>query len=264
MLATLLVSALTSVASVKLTGTLRWQINGGDITIYAGSVNNSAKAATGDVRLEVWAFTTPYKGQALNGYIIGTYDMGQLAGKQKVSNIAVSVPYAKPGTYNGDAYYTTMFVYEYKNGAWAVDSYYTFNSTVPLDSGYDGGLSQGATGSLIQYVGNVSYYIYGYGVTLSANEIENANSSYKLSGTLRMQLWATTTPYTGGTINGYVLGQYTIGQLGHGNNYFNLANTVPYYTPPYGNYYLTLVLEMYNNGGYGIINYVNFSGLHTL
>ncbi len=251
---------LVSAAAVKLNGPLSWEIAGDSISIYAKSVNNTGKAVSGDVRLEVWAFTVPYKGQSVSGYKLGSYDLGQLAGKQVVKNIAVSVPYTAPAFYNNDAYYTTIFQYEYKNNAWVVDSYYTFNSTVPLDSGYEGGLSMGATGSKIQYVGQVSYSIFGGEVELAAAEIENANASYKITGTLKMQLWATATPYKSGTINGYVLGEYQIGQLGNGTHYFNVDKTVPYSAPPSGTYYLTMTLDMYNKGVYKIYDHVNFSG----
>ena len=254
---------LVSAASVKLSAPLNWEINGGDITIYAGAVNNTGSAISGDLRLEVWAFTSPYNGKYQDGYMLGAYDVGQLAGKHAIRNIAATVPYTAPSTYNNDAYYTTIFLYEYKNNSWVVDSYITFKSTVPLDSGYQGGLAQAAVGRLIQYVGEVSYDVVGNEVTLTANEIENANSSYKVTGTLKMQLWATSTPYTGGTIYGYVLGEYAIGQLVHGGDYFNLNNTVPYYAPPYGTYYLTMTLNMYTSSGYKIMNYINFSGQQT-
>jgi hypothetical protein len=254
---------LVSAAPVKLMGPLSWEINGGSITITAKSVNNTGAAMSGDLRLEVWAFTSLYKGQSLSGYRLGSYDLGQLAGKHQFAPIDVTMAYNPPAYVNNDAYYTTIFQYEYKNNAWVVDSYYSFNSTVPLDSGYEGGLSMGATGSKIRYNGLISYDIFGSEVTLGAATIENGNANYKISGTLKMQLWATTTPYTSGTINGYVLGEYTIGQLGHGNHFFNVDNTVGFSSPPSGTYYLTMTLDMYNKGVYKIFDHVSFSGTHN-
>jgi hypothetical protein len=66
----------------------------------------------------------------------------------------------------------------------------------------------------IDMSGTVGYDRYGGTVTLSASRIENYGAIGSSSGTLVLQLWATSMPYYGQSIlNGYKLAEANLGIL---------------------------------------------------
>lgn len=69
-----------------------------------------------------------------------------------------------------------------------------------------------------------------------------------VSSTLRLEVWATSTPYTGGTLSGYKISQVVVGTLTAGFQFTNLDYTVPQLvTPPNGTWYMTMVAAEFTN-----------------
>ena len=105
--------------------------------------------------------------------------------------------------------------------------------------------------------GSTSYRISAKGAFINAAKIVNSGDS--TSGALRLRLWATKNRYTGGSINGYVVATRGLGELSAG---YRL--TIPskeescIKKPRRGSYFMTLTLEEYRNGGYVVIDSVNF------
>jgi hypothetical protein len=117
--------------------------------------------------------------------------------------------------------------------------------------------------NLPYFHGNLSYAGLGSGnVTLGADQIVNGRSS--TSGTLRMELWAFSAPYTGGS-SGYKSAQTSqLNPLGAKASYTNISQTVSQLTtPPAGTWYLSMLLTEYtgstNNDGFTVDDYLNFS-----
>lgn len=99
-------------------------------------------------------------------------------------------------------------------------------------------------------VGHVSAYLQNGSERIQIDHIVNSRSS-GTSGTLRVELWATTTvPIFGNTIQHHTLAGFTLNPLPAGYEYNNVDETVAYTAPPAGCYYLTLALEEYQNGTY--------------
>lgn len=100
-------------------------------------------------------------------------------------------------------------------------------------------------------------------VHITGAKIEN-NSAGGKSGTLKIILYLTATKYSGGSISGYPLAEYTFGQLEGGYYYHDIDKRLDFSsTPPVGNYYLTLCLCEYNESYY-IKDYLNFDNLLTI
>lgn len=112
-------------------------------------------------------------------------------------------------------------------------------------------------------VGTVQYQITGSTVVLSANQISN-ESSTETSGTLRLELWAFSSPYSGSAQQGYLLAQYTLQPLKPNYYYPALSETVAYTAPPDGTWSYALLLTEYTGAstddGYSVDNYADFSG----
>ncbi len=87
------------------------------------------------------------------------------------------------------------------------------------------------------------------------------NNRSTKSGSLRLKLFLTSSKYNGGDINGYVMADYLLddGDPLEGGHYYHsviFSDTEGF--PPYGEYYVTLVLLEYD-GEYYIEDYLNFS-----
>lgn len=123
------------------------------------------------------------------------------------------------------------------------------------------GAAAGAEGC--QFVGNVDYSYGGNTAVLTADQIENFDPA-GVSGTLRMELWALTVPYTGTGGTGYKVAQYVIGQLPAGASLYNVSSgPVPFVLPPTGTWTFVLFLTEYaglaSDDGYGPTDWRNFT-----
>ena len=117
--------------------------------------------------------------------------------------------------------------------------------------------------SNVQFVGNVGYSYAGNLATLTADQVANFSSS-GISGTLRLELWAFPTPYTGSAQTGYKLAQYTLGQLVAGFSYNGISSgTIAFASPPNGTWIFTILVTEYvgtgADNGYVPDDYHNFS-----
>ncbi len=102
---------------VRLAGSWSYQYNGSTVTLSSTQVKNHASGGnSGTLRLELWAFETPYNGGALPGYRLATYQMSTLNGGSSLSNIvsgAVAATYPPNGTWN-----IALLLSEYSGTTW--------------------------------------------------------------------------------------------------------------------------------------------------
>ncbi|MBV8665651.1 MAG: DUF4214 domain-containing protein [Burkholderiaceae bacterium] len=102
------------------------------------------------------------------------------------------------------------------------------------------------------------------------NYNNSSSSSGAYTGSLRARLWAVSTPYSGGTITGYVEGLYTPNFSGQGsqssnqldNGYYvaNIQSTASGTNAPAGIYCLVATLEEYQASGvYTIVDWATYS-----
>ena len=120
-----------------------------------------------------------------------------------------------------------------------------------------------AQASNVQFVGTVSYSFAGNIAELTADQVSNFDSG-GFSGTLRVELWALSAPYSGSNTVGYKMATYTLGQLTAGFHFSNVdSGAVSFIQPPDGTWWFTLLLTEYTAGplddGYTVRDYRNFS-----
>lgn len=110
----------------------------------------------------------------------------------------------------------------------------------------------------IDMSGSVSYNQVGNTVNLQVQRIENFRAVGSYSGTLMLQLWATSTTYTGYPLFGYKMAEANLGQL-YGQYYLSFVNrTVPYLAPPNGTHNIVLVLTEWTGFSYQPVDWYNF------
>jgi hypothetical protein len=112
------------------------------------------------------------------------------------------------------------------------------------------------------FVRDVGYTYGSSAAVLTADQIGNFEPFN--SGTLRMELWALTAPYTGAAASGVKLAQYVVGQLATGLVLSDVnSGTVPFIAPPQGAWRIVLFLTEYTaapyNDGYSVTDWRNFT-----
>jgi hypothetical protein len=110
--------------------------------------------------------------------------------------------------------------------------------------------------------GSVSATWGSSGIDMKAGSVQNQNSS-GTSGTLRLELWATTTaPVFGDSISFYSLGPTDVlGTLDAGFQFDNVDSGLlsPYTPPPTGCYFVTVALTEYNGSEYVYVDLRTFN-----
>lgn len=110
----------------------------------------------------------------------------------------------------------------------------------------------------IDMTGAISYNQIGSTVNLQVQRIDNLRASGSYSGTLMLQLWATSMTYTGYPLFGYKMAEANLGRL-YGQYYLSFVNrTVSYLAPPNGTHNIVLVLTEWNGFSYQPIDWYNF------
>src|SRR5207248_5929804 len=138
-----------------------------------------------------------------------------------------------------------------------------FIALLPLTLVLLGAAPFGAKASNVQFVGTAAYSYAGNSVVLTADKVENFDSS-GYSGTLKLELWALAAPYTSGSVTGYKLAEYTLGQLSAGFYYYNInSGSIFFSYPPNGTWHFAMFVTEYVasplNGGYVFDDWINFS-----
>jgi len=267
----------TSTSSVAIVGNYSYtpDLAAGTVQLDVAEIqNNSSTNTTGTLRLELWLTTTPFTGGSINGYRVATYQVsgssnGELGPNQYFSSIAATVPLS--GLPGSGTYDVALLVTEYSNSCGAsdhfcLDTYGMFPSSFTIG----GGGNTGGNGN-ISIVGS---YAYSANASLSSAQLQvaeilNSSATYK-TGTLRLELWLTTTPYAGGLITGNRIASYQItgssnGTLGPNQDFSNINVSVPLGDlPGPGTYDATLIVSEYTNScgttdGYCIDTYGTFA-----
>lgn len=100
---------------------------------------------------------------------------------------------------------------------------------------------------------------YQYGtntVTLTVGKITN-NATGGNSGSLRLELWAFSSPYDGTAMPGYRLAQHQLSVLNGGSAYNNVSSgSITATLPPTGTWHMALLLTEYNGSSFVVRHYL--------
>lgn len=118
----LFIASLAHATDVGLTGPWGAQINAGTSVLSVGKVSNYATGGTsGSLRLELWAFDTPYAGGAQQGYHLADYQMPALAARSEYANVvSPSVTTTRPAA---GTWYMALLLTEYNGSTWIMRAY---------------------------------------------------------------------------------------------------------------------------------------------
>jgi competence ComEA-like helix-hairpin-helix protein len=108
--------------------------------------------------------------------------------------------------------------------------------------------------------GAVRYTISESDVSLRADRVCNPRHHDNLSGSLSLDLFALSEPYTGGEVRGEVVATAPLGQLAGQSLLENVDRTVPFSAPPAGQWHMVLVLREWTlAAGFVIRDFCSFA-----
>ncbi|MDA9575844.1 hypothetical protein N9R87_01760 [Flavobacteriaceae bacterium] len=108
------------------------------------------------------------------------------------------------------------------------------------------------------FSGSWGYEIDGKEITVYGDKIQNQNNGGR-TGTLKIAVWATNYPYSGGYINGYNLFERTLEPLNGGYYYQDVSKSGWCTYPPSGMYSITILLMEYISYDYKIVDYITMN-----
>lgn len=107
--------------------------------------------------------------------------------------------------------------------------------------------------------GAFSHSLSAQQLNLRVERIYNPRSSENLSGTLALELWALSEPYTGGQFQGQALAGVELGRLAGQGSLEALERVLPFSAAPAANACLTLMLREWTANGYVTRDYRNLA-----
>lgn len=250
---TLHLLASSASASPRFNGSTGYQFssNMSTVTINTGMIDNiEAKNTTGTIMVKLYATTTPYKSGAITGYTLASFKLDALKPGQFYRDLRKVVTYTAPPAKG--TYYITLGLLEYDGARYVLVDHRNMSKTValaPLEL-----LSISSPWSWQTSYANRT-------VTLSVGKVSHRRTGH--TGSLKIALWATETPYRGGKISGYQICSLAKAPLEPGYSYSNIKTTVPFTPPPDGTYFITLVLTESDGQSYKIVDYLTSSDAQT-
>lgn len=242
-------------AAPDMTGGSRYQFGPNNATVSFGCdriVNTSSENATGTIMLKLWAMDAPYRGGTLNGYLLGSYKLEALAGGNVYNRPNKSVKCTVPP--KRKHWYLCLALTEYRKGGYVIVDHINFNDPVLL----------GVPPRQFTLSGPWKWQVSGDYATVDIDVAKISHTRTGNTGTLRLALWATKTPYNGGRISGWEVGMVQKKALDAGYNYSNVHNTAKFVKPPTGSYYVSLLLLEYDGGEYVIKHWLSGSKTTTI
>ncbi len=112
--------------------------------------------------------------------------------------------------------------------------------------------------------GNCGYAIHGDKVTLTIDEIANNRNSGCISGTLAVELWATSLPYPVADMASQVLASCSIGELYDQHYLAHCQYELDFLQPTEGTWSVSLLLREWTETGYITRDYVNFTAPYVV
>ena len=257
-LVSLLVAVPLRAQDIDLLGDASWKQSGSQLRISAERIDNTRDLGTsGYLRLQIWGTTNIYDGLSdMTGFPLGTYNLGGLPAGSYFANLNRVVRYYRPPP---GLYYTTMTLEEQTaNGSFYIVDWENFPGVVNFGKYGAGSANLGSNGD-VGFFGYVSWLAGGGRVQFYAEEVLNQRTSGR-TGVLRARLWATSTRYEGGVLQGYPMATTRIGRVYAGSYLPNYSRYASFRPPPSGEYYVTMILEELVGRYWNIVDYHTFEG----
>lgn len=230
--------------NVRLGSNHSYGFSGDHVRLDAELLVDTPEAAEGrDWALQLWACSGPFDGHASAGTLVAQAPVGPLSAEpqQYVGAEAFAFPPAGHGIHS---------------------------MVLVLAAGHDGRFDEvhdyanyPRTECFAQpeINGTAGFELGDDSATLSAEGITNPRAPDNLSGTLSLELWALTAPYTSGKPDGVQLAASQLGCLGGQQAWHDVRVDAPVASKPAGNWHLSMLLREWTPIGFVTRDYANFA-----
>lgn len=236
---------------LELSGDVSYHIADDEHTVILDAErlsNLSSWGISGTINLELWAFSQPYSGSGA-GYQLASEPLGELyAGEYFYDIHSGPIHFVRPPP---GVWYFALLAREFVAGpgdGFVTRDYVNFSSPMWV--------AGGAYAEDVEFFGATQWTIHNNGtVQMQVEKLENT-CDLGTTGSLRLDVWATASPYTGGSVTGYRFGTMPLNPLPARYAYNHINQTVAYQPPPDGYYYVTMTISEYKGGQFKILDYV--------
>lgn len=264
--------------NLEFVGTGDYSINSSrtQVTVnFDRLTNQDPNTRSGTIYLQLWA--SPDNDPSGSGFELTPPQSlanfsgagnGTLEPNSSFVNISFGAPYSPPPE---GSYYVFLLALEYPNLDTYVASVPATDNPSFLDNPGSGGggtlppppdPGTGSGQGGIELVCDIcEYKLDGDFIELIVTAVRN-NRDSGFSGSLRLTLWATDTPYEGASIPGHMIAELDLGQLDAQARFFNIHRSLALSPPPDGTYYVNLLLEEYNSG-FQTMDYITFNNTQS-
>lgn len=250
--ATLGVASASPLTGPFFDGQVNYQISGDfrKVTLTHTKISNdSNERTTGTIKVSLWAMDDPYEGGPLKGYRLASYKLDGLKPgfwwKQNSRTLDATMPEWP------DYYFMLMTVEEYHADGYRLTDWIDFENTAYLDRPAPKAPPPPAK-PLLSMEGPYRWQTYPAEGKLEVSTGKISHTRNGKTGSLRIAVWATSTRYAGGRIQGWILGQVRKQALEKARMYPEIGAVVDYKPPPSGRYFVTITLSEYDGSQYVI------------
>lgn len=230
-------------AAPKINGAFSYQFgpNNATVTISLGVITNSSEEnATGTILVQLWAMDAQYDGGRMRGHAVASYKLEGLEGDEEYRNFKETLKTSLPSRRGN--YRMCITVSEYRQGGYVITDSRNLSKVIAL----------GPT-KAFTLQGPWRWKRDSEAGTITMQVAKIAHTRSGKTGSLRLSVWATRRPYTGGDLNGYQLGSVDKKALQPGYAYNDVSNSGRFKKPPPGTYHTSLVLMEYNGEKYVVV-----------
>jgi hypothetical protein len=248
-----LLMAVNAAAAPKFYGSARYQFSnqGTMVTFGCGGVkNDSATGSTGTIMVRLWALAAPYASGTISGKVLGEYQLTALKPGSYYSPVSKTLKATLPSARK--QYHLCLTVAEYRSNGYVITDHRNFSDRISL-----------GPVDLFNLVGPWKWAFSGETGNLDIHVAKITHTRSGSTGSLKLAVWATKSPYRGGGIEGFQLGAVTKAALKPGYSYSAVKNVAKFKMPPSGGYYISLVLSEFNGQEYRIVDHLSSSTTYT-
>lgn len=250
--------AATAQQSLWLTHDASWRIDGRELVIDVANITNPTQEESGPLFLSVYAQSgSAYDGGA-PGQLLGRAPLDPIAAGAQTGGIQLRT---RLKGFRAGTRFTALVLERQEGRKFIIVDWVAFTSTYTFTRKQDGGV-----GSEDGAIGRGDIYFSGGGLStggrtsgFSIDKLQNQRE-LETSGTLRVSIYATAAPYSGGTPDGQLLFSRVLGRLAPGDYFRDIEGVAHLKKPrPRGSYYISLVIEEVQPGGFRPVAYITQS-----
>ena len=229
--------------NVRIGSTHAYSFNGDQVRLDAELLADAPASLSGrDWALQLWACAAPFVGHPTAGTLVAQIPLDTLIA-EPLQYVGAETPGFPPAGHGSHA--MVLVLAAGHDGCF--DEVHDY-ANYPLAESF----------TQPEINGSARFELGDKTVTVSADGITNPRAADNLSGTLSLELWALTSPYTGGTPAGVQLAASQLGNLGGQQAWHNINAEHPLAATPAGTWHIALLLREWASTGFVTRDYVNF------